>query len=202
MAKLDRARNGMSATILHCGTRQVVARYGVQPARKNRKYMITFHRLSIIVSTCVLASAGWMLYIYAQGRDDRLMNELSVKYRNATTDDERRDVCIKAIDYRLIRRGASISTLDRIFGTSFHSSSTNSLPSVIANSLPSHFSFPSESDAKGGIVYFAPQITTPPKHLPYRADSVSVGRVGWYFAFEIDPYSGAIWTYYVSNVHR
>ena len=107
--------------------------------------------------------------------------ELQRLYRAAQSEQERRTVCLQAVDDGVIYRDGPVSNVDQIFGTHF------------ASDLPAEGQI-----SKGMPVLFATQISPAP-----RSDGLSAGvpYVGSYFAVEYD-HAGKIRYYYLSNLHK
>lgn len=103
--------------------------------------------------------------------------ELKRLYASATSELDRRAVCLRAIDEGAIYRTGPISSVDEIFGTHF------------AGTLPT------KRDKKGiGVIDFAAQ----PQNGP---SSEAVAHKGWFMAVEYDD-NGDIQNYYLSNLHK
>ena len=102
-------------------------------------------------------------------------------YEAANFDNDRRAVCLMAMDEGLIRHGGPVSAADEIFGTQF------------AEKLPT-----AQEPYRWETVYFAAQIELPP-----RPDGVveGVDFVGWSLALQYDR-QGKILTHQLSNVHK
>jgi hypothetical protein len=102
-------------------------------------------------------------------------------YRSAKTEEERRAICLQAIDQEAFHRASPVSTVDEIFGTKF------------ASSLPSK-----QNDNQTGVVYFAEQ---PPARKTSDGLIEQNAYVGWYLVVEYDD-TGTIRNYYLSNLHK
>jgi len=96
-------------------------------------------------------------------------------YKASRNPEERRSICIKAIDAGIIKPGAQVAVLDAIFGTSY------------SDSLPRRGSL------GDGLVYFSPQIIPPP--------GVQAGHTGWYIFFTFDS-TGELESYALTNIHK
>jgi hypothetical protein len=107
--------------------------------------------------------------------------ELKRLYETATSERDRRAVCLRAIDENAIHRGGSVSTIDEIFGT--------------------HFALELAEEKEGvrhAFVLFADQVSLPPR-ADGRAEGVSYR--GSYMDLDYDS-NGAIQNYYLSNLHK
>ena len=103
--------------------------------------------------------------------------ELKRLYANATSELDRRAVCLRAIDEGAIYRTGPISLVDEIFGTHFAST------------------LPTKRDKKGiGVIDFAAQ----PQNGP---SNEAVAHTGWFMAVEYDD-NGDIQNYYLTNLHK
>ena len=76
----------------------------------------------IVACAVVICLAG--LAVAFESRPDARMNALAKRYSRATTERERLTICIEAIDREVIRPGAPVADVDRIFYTNF----SHSLP--------------------------------------------------------------------------
>lgn len=112
---------------------------------------------------------------------NRQIAELQRLYRLAQSEQDRRAVCLRAIDEGEIYRDGPVANVDQIFGTHF------------ASDLPAEGQI-----NKGKPVLFATQISLPPRS-DGRAEAV--GYFGSYFAVEYD-HAGKIRYYYLSNLHK
>lgn len=108
--------------------------------------------------------------------------DLKQLYQAAKSENERRAVCLRAIDEGLIHSGGPVSLIDEIFGSRF------------AEKLPKGQE-PSRSDA----VYFTPQASSTPK--PDARVTQASDYVGWYLGLQYDQ-QGNVLKYYLSNVHK
>jgi hypothetical protein len=106
-----------------------------------------------------------------------LTNELSAKYKQASSEKEKMDICIQAIDQGVIRRGGSIEASDTVFGTS------------LSKEIPAR----GKSVAKG-VVFFA-------ENPPSPSEDIAGAMVGWYLVVEFDS-RGVIQNYFLSNLHK
>ena len=103
--------------------------------------------------------------------------ELKQRYLVAGTEQDRRDVCLIAIDQGLIKRTGLISVVDELFGTRF------------ADRLPSR-----KEEFRTGTVDFLPS-------KPSSDNSVAAGHKGWFLAITYD-FNGEIQNYYLTNLHK
>ena len=109
------------------------------------------------------------------------VTELQRLYRAAGSEQERRTVCLRAIDEGVVYRGGPVANLDQIFGTNFASE----LPGAgqIKSGKPILFATqPSPSPRPDGFV----------EAVPY---------VGSYLAVQYD-HNGKVQYYYFSNLHK
>ena len=130
-------------------------------------------RFWFFACVAVAALCGGCLLYYV------LSQRARAEYADAKTERERMLFCIDAIDRGLIKRGTSVSEIDRIFGTDW------------AERLPTR-----EESATWGVVNFGDQepelVYDVPVQIPY---------VGWYFAFQYNS-GGEIEEYNLSNLHK
>jgi hypothetical protein len=108
---------------------------------------------------------------------DKEIDRLAKAYRAASTEFERRAVCLEAIDAGVIAVGRSLAVVDAIFGTSYAKKRR-----------------PPRHELETGVVDFHP---LPP---PTRND-VQAAHVGWYFGFSFDS-AGQLADYSLSNVQK
>jgi len=106
--------------------------------------------------------------------------ELARLYQAAQTEQERRAVCLRAIDAGTIYAGSAVLTLDQIFGSQFASK------------------LPNEGTVAKDLILFATQ-PKPPSQPETRIEGRSY--IGSYFAFDYD-YQGKVQYYYFSNLHK
>jgi hypothetical protein len=109
------------------------------------------------------------------------VTELQRLYQSARSEQERRAVCLRAIDEGAVYRGGPVANLDQIFGTHFASE----LPAAgqIKPGKPILFATqPSPSPGPGGFI----------EAVPY---------VGSYLGVEYD-HEGKVQYYYLSNLHK
>ena len=104
-------------------------------------------------------------------------DELRRLYEAAQSEQERRAICLRAIDEGVMQTYHPISPIDEIFGTHF------------ASNLPGR----KESIRKASIDLVAV--------MPSPNDSKSPGHSGWFVAIEYDNY-GTLLNYYLTNVHK
>jgi hypothetical protein len=113
-------------------------------------------------------------------RPEPAIAELARLAQAAQTEQERRSVCLRAIDEGRVYAGGPVSTLDQIFGTQF------------ASELPTN-----ETVAKR-VILFAKQ-PEPPVESEHRAEAI--GYVGSYLDADYD-HEGKLRYYYISNLHK
>ena len=101
------------------------------------------------------------------------LDELSARYRNASTERQRLNICIDAIDRDLISVGAAVKTVDRLFGTHFERD------------------IPSKGSLKRGV-FFTDSIT------PFE-ESPTAAPKGWTLIVEFDS-DGRIVSYLLSKL--
>jgi hypothetical protein len=113
------------------------------------------------------------------GRPDTQLpvNEFADQYKKAKTEQEKLQLCIKAIDTGLIQRGIPVSRLDKIFGTNF------------SKDVPKK-----GEPLEWGVVHFG-------KELKSSSDLRASGWEGWYLAVQFDDF-GSVQNYYLSNLHK
>ncbi|MHB1158143.1 MAG: hypothetical protein ACYC26_15055 [Phycisphaerales bacterium] len=107
-----------------------------------------------------------------------MLNILMQRYRNAATEIEKRNICIEAIDRKIIDRGVSIAVIDQLFDTDY------------STTLPEKYEY------ETGVIHFAKQ---PVPDVP--DDSYATDYVGWYLAFSFSC-TGKIVNYHLSNLHK
>jgi len=108
------------------------------------------------------------------------IEELARLYQAARTEQERRGVCLRAIDEGRISPRNPVSTLDQIFGTQFASK------------------LPTEGTVAKNLILFATQLE-PPSRSEVRTEAI--GYVGSYLAFDYD-HKGNVQYYYISNLPK
>ncbi len=112
--------------------------------------------------------------------DEQVMSAMKSRYKAAQTWQERRNLCIEAIDSEMIQLGSSLSQILEIF-------TLDDIPPLLVTEDLSH---------DGGIsIYFERQ--------PELANGVtdrSNFRLGWYFVAKHR--KGKILSYCLSNVHK
>lgn len=109
--------------------------------------------------------------------DDASVNDLAAKYKRASSEKGRMNVCIEAIDRGILSQGSSVQAFDAIFGTNW----VAELPSA-------------GEPMEKGFVNFAEQ-------LKVERDDEQTPFVGWYCAIEFDSH-GIIHSYYLSKSHK
>jgi hypothetical protein len=103
--------------------------------------------------------------------------ELRRLYENAKSEDEKRQVCLRAIDGGAIRTLRHVSSIDEIFGTHF------------ANDLPTR----KEGTRKASVDFGS---------SPGRADnSTKTAQVGWFLTVEYGD-DGSLYNYSLSNMKK
>lgn len=109
------------------------------------------------------------------------VTELQRLYRAAGSEQERRVVCLRAIDEGAVYRGGPVANLDQIFGTHF------------ASELPAAGQIKS-----GKPILFATQLSQSPT-----PDGIAeaVPYIGSYLAVQYD-HDGKVQYYYLSNLHK
>lgn len=106
--------------------------------------------------------------------------ELQRLYQAATSEHERRAICLRAIDEGKIYRGGPVLNIDQIFGTNFASK------------------LPKEREMAPGLILFATQ----PKATPSARGYIeAVPYVGWYLSLDYD-HDGRVQYYFFSNLHK
>jgi len=118
-----------------------------------------------------------------QGEENKKVpnTELRRLYERATSEYERRAICLQAIDQGAIFRTGPVSAIDEIFGTNFGSN------------------LPTKKEIKRTVVVHFAQPTTPVPSPDGRA--VARGYTGWFLVVEYD-YNGDIQNYYLTNLHK
>jgi hypothetical protein len=107
------------------------------------------------------------------------VTELQRLYRAAGSEQERRAVCLRAIDEGAVYRGGPVANVDQIFGTHFASEQ------------------PAAGQIKSGKpIFFATQ-PSPSSD----ASAVAVPYVGSYLAVQYE-HEGKVQYYYLSNLHK
>jgi hypothetical protein len=103
-------------------------------------------------------------------------DQFAAAYARAKTEVQKRSVCINAIDAGVVRAGAPVDVLKKIFGQDFEDFGADSKSNRLA------------------IVHFVP---------PWRSTNQMVSDVfrGWYFAVTYTPH-GAVLNYHLSNVGK
>ena len=107
------------------------------------------------------------------------ITELKRLYGSATSEFERRAICLRAIDEGVIFRTGPISSIDEIFGTKF------------AADLPTK-----REIKRIAVIDFAVETKSAPSD-----DTVARGHSGWFMVIEYD-YNGDIQNYYLTNLHK
>ena len=108
--------------------------------------------------------------------DSSTVTELSTRYKAASTELQRRAICLEAIDRGTLGRRCPIERVDLIFGTHFR------------DDIP----MPGKSFVKRAV-YFA--------DLPPSPDNVAAVMMGWYFVVVFDS-EGLVQDYFLSNAHK
>ena len=106
------------------------------------------------------------------------MQEFVKKYKTASSEQQRLQLCIDVINQGFIYRGGPVGNIDQIFGTAY----SKTIP---AKGQP----------LESGVVDFGNPLPPP------ASDTVAAAHTGWYLAFEFDQ-QGSIQSYYLSNLHK
>lgn len=106
-----------------------------------------------------------------------IMPSISQEYKIALTETDRLNLCIKAINAKLIYQGCSIRDIDQIFGTQYSSH------------LPTK-----ETLTTTGVIDFSIAQKSP-------SDTIASYHSGWYLVVEFD-FKGNVLNYYISNIHK
>jgi hypothetical protein len=130
--------------------------------------------MRILICIFILISS---LPLVADNSSDKRVSELHRKYAKASTPEERRAICIEAIDLGIIDQDVHVSVLDQIFG------------SELSKRIPHK-----AQDLKWGAIHFSPQ-------EEQRGRPIQIPYVGWYLAVQFDS-RGQIDDYYLSNLHK
>jgi len=105
------------------------------------------------------------------------VTELAAKYKHASSEKERMNVCIEVIDRGIVSFGSSVKVFDAIFGTK------------LVDQIPK----PGEPMELGGV-NFAEQ----PK---IESEEIQTPTVGRYCQVEFGS-QGSIYSYHLSNMHK
>ena len=141
----------------------------MNPTMPNSKSRLTYVGI-LCVALSVCGAISWA------AQPEKEIDRLAKAYNAASTELERRAVCLDAIDNGVIARGRSIAVVDAVFGTSF------------ARKLPR------AGELETGVVDFHPSSPSP-------NDEVQAAHVGWYLAFEFDS-GGKLQNYFLTNAHQ
>jgi len=114
-----------------------------------------------------------------KGKQRMSTADLNKLYGSASSELQRRSICLQALDSGLIFRTGPISAVDEIFGTNF------------AKELPTK-----REARKTAVVDFEMQVQPREKEMAEAA-----GHKGWFLAIEYD-YNGEIQNYYLTNLHK
>ena len=104
------------------------------------------------------------------------IDRFSKAYRAASTEFDRRTVCLEAIDSGVVARGRPVAVIDAIFGTAY------------AKKLPRG------DELETGVVHFHPPLAS-------GNDAMASAYAGWYLAFQFDS-AGTLQNYHLSNLHK
>ena len=115
-----------------------------------------------------------------QVKPEPAIAELARLYQAAGSEQERRSVCLRAIDEGRVKRGSPVSTFDQVFGTRYASE------------------LPREGSVARRRLLFA---TQPEPRDPIDRSIEAVPYVGSYLDLEYD-HHGDVQYYYVSNLHK
>jgi len=124
----------------------------------------------------ILVAMGFAMASSCLGSQDGDIERLAARFKKASSEIARRDMCITAMDSGLISVGMRIQDIDRLFGTE------------LSKSIPKK-----RGDAETGFIDFAPQASSP-------SGTEQVAYVGWYLSVEFDG-RGFVLTYYITNAH-
>lgn len=116
--------------------------------------------------------------------DDEQIRKMSEAFKNGS-ERERIQICIDAIDKKIICQGCSVEGMDRIFSTNFK------VPDESTKGFDSLYS---------GVVHFRDD-DTHPVSVEGNAASALPARKGWYLAFKYKK-NGSIYDYYLSNTGK
>ncbi|HKP03955.1 MAG TPA: hypothetical protein VJU77_11435 [Chthoniobacterales bacterium] len=105
------------------------------------------------------------------------MNEFASKYKLASSEKERMQLCIEAIDLGLVYRGGSIRDFDSLFGTR------------LSANIPAK-----GKSVEKGCLFF---VDNPPSP----SEDIAAVMTGWYLVVEFDS-GGMIQNYFLSNLHK
>lgn len=108
---------------------------------------------------------------------------LQRRYASATSEAQRVQIAMDAINAKVICRGCNVEVIDKIFSTDFRLKDPNSL---------------GFDDKYTGTIYF-----DPPKDLNDRNSSPERARAyrGWYLGLKYDK-NGELVNYYLTNIHN
>jgi hypothetical protein len=109
---------------------------------------------------------------------EETLEVLQKKYRRASTEREKLELCIAAINREVIHRGCPVKDVEALFGTS-----------LTEEGLPEK-----GAPMARGVVDFG-------KFLKPPADDVAGGWEGWYLVVIFD-HVGKVQNYYLSNLHK
>ncbi len=105
--------------------------------------------------------------------------ELARQYRSTANEIQKRDICLRAIEFDYVKRGGSLDAVRQLCGSDFHELGKD----------------PKDPDWDHGVADFAP--VPPPRYI--HGMIASLVPEGWYLIVQ---YSGdVIRDYYISNVH-
>jgi hypothetical protein len=128
------------------------------------------HLFFAIVCLCTVCVAQVTTRISTQ--------DFAKKYKAASSEQQRLQLCIDAINQGAIYRGGRIGNIDQIFGSGY------------SKNLPAH-----GKPLERGVVDFGNPLASP------SSDTIAAAHTGWYLAFEFD-FQGTIQNYYLSNLHK
>jgi hypothetical protein len=110
-------------------------------------------------------------------------SKLAEKYKMSSSENERLQLCIEAINERLIYVGGSVHGIDRLFGTEF------------SKKIPAK-----GKGTETQVIDFEKQTGLCPDGLRGN-DTYQAGLIGWYLAVEFDD-NGMVLNYYITNIHK
>jgi len=148
---------------------------------KPARLQITVAAAILFLCSCASGNKELLPTVTNAANKPNSIEELQRLYRSAGSEQERRAVCLRAIDEGVIYRDGPVSNVDQIFGTHF------------ASELPAEGQV-----TKGMPIPFATQVSPTPRS-DGRAEAVPY--VGSYLAVDYD-HAGKIRYYYLSNLHK
>ena len=129
--------------------------------------------LKIILAVFTLFFSISFLLANAKGQDiDSKIDHFAKTYQEAKSADQRRTLCIEAMDNGLLKKGDSIKVIDRMFHTNY-----------------ANYFIGKDEDGGWAVIYFAPQ---------HQDGYNQILAVGWYLAVKYDR-DRVIQDYHLSN---